>query len=217
MELDPVEIRVLGVLLEKQRTTPDGYPLSLNSLRGGCNQATNRSPVTDYDEAAIRAALGSLGRRGLIRSATEHGARVIKYRQLIDAELELPEAELSILAVLMLRGAQTPGELRNRADRLKQLPDLGAVRAALETLMERGLAERLPRSPGQKEERFQHLLGAGEGVAGDHPDAVTQSGEDGEPGGSGDGGDGLLERIRELELRVEALEGRLEGDDSGAD
>jgi uncharacterized protein len=156
-----VEMRVLGCLVEKQRTTPDHYPLTLNSLRLACNQSTNRDPVVDYDEATIRQALGELGRRRWIRSASGHTARSAKYRHLIDTELNLPDDQISIVAVLMLRGAQTPGELKQRVDRLHHFEDLGEVQTTLEDLIERRLVERLPRRPGQKEERYLQLVGGG--------------------------------------------------------
>src|SRR5947209_10949848 len=109
MDADAVEIRVLGCLVEKQRTTPDTYPLSLNSLRLACNQSTNRDPVVDYDEPTIRGALERLSRRGWVRLASGAGSRAIKYRHLFDEARGLAGAETSLLAVLMLRGAQTPG------------------------------------------------------------------------------------------------------------
>ncbi len=161
---DEVEIRVLGCLVEKQRTTPDHYPLTLNSLRLACNQSTNRDPVVEYDEATIRRALGELGRRRWIRSASGHTSRVAKYRHLVDIELNLPEDQLSMLAVLMLRGAQTPGELKQRTERLHDFGDLASVQRTLEDLIERDLVERLERRPGQKEERYRHLLGGGDGT-----------------------------------------------------
>src|ERR687888_1113694 len=108
MDADAVELRVLGCLIEKQRTTPDAYPLSLNSLRLACNQATSREPVVDYDEPTIRAALERLSRKGWVRLASGPGSRAVKYRHLLDEALRLREDELSLLAVLMLRGAQTP-------------------------------------------------------------------------------------------------------------
>ncbi len=160
---DDVELRVVACLVEKQRTTPDHYPLTLNSLRLACNQSTNRDPVVDYDEATIRAALGELGRRRWIRSAGGHTSRVAKYRHLIDVELNLPEDQLSILAVLMLRGPQTPGELKQRTERLYGFEELATVQRTLEDLIERDLVERLERRPGQKEERYRHLLGGGDG------------------------------------------------------
>jgi uncharacterized protein len=159
VDLSAPEIRVLGCLLEKQRTTPDAYPLSLNALRLACNQATNRDPVTEYDEAVIRDALHRLSRRRWARLASGAGSRAPKYRHLLDEALGLPEDELAVLCVLMLRGPQTPGELKQRTERLHPLADLSAVLDALERLIGRDLAERLPRRPGQKEERYTHLLG----------------------------------------------------------
>src|SRR5687768_2425055 len=161
MEPDAVEIRVLGCLIEKQRATPDAYPLSLNALRLACNQSTNRSPVVEYDEATIRHALGKLGRRGWIRSASGHGSRAAEFRHLLDKELGLPDDQLSVLAVLMLREAQTPGELKQRTERLHHFEHLGAVHETLDALVERDLVARLPRRPGQKEERFEQRLGGG--------------------------------------------------------
>jgi hypothetical protein len=163
--LEPTELRVLGCLIEKQRTTPDVYPLSLNALRGACNQSTNRDPVVDYDEPTIREALQRLSRRGWVRLASGPGSRAVKYRQLLDGELGLNDAEISVLAVLMLRGPQTPGELKLRTERLHAFESLGGVHETLETLIDRELAVRQERRPGQKEERYAHLLGAGEPVA----------------------------------------------------
>src|SRR5438128_12474022 len=118
MDADAVELRVLGCLIEKQRTTPDTYPLSLNALRLACNQATNRDPVVDYDEPAIRAALERLGQRGWTRLASGPGSRAAKFRHLFDDALQLTPSPTAVLAVLMLRGAQTPGELKQRTERL---------------------------------------------------------------------------------------------------
>jgi uncharacterized protein YceH (UPF0502 family) len=159
MEPDAVEIRVLGCLIEKQRTTPDAYPLSLNALRLACNQSTNRNPVVDYDEGVIRDALQRTYRRGWTRLASGHGSRAAKYRHLLDEALGLPPDELALLGVLMLRGAQTPGELKQRSERLHRFEELAAVDATLAALIARGHAEQLPRQPGQKEERYVQLLG----------------------------------------------------------
>jgi uncharacterized protein YceH (UPF0502 family) len=159
VDLTAAEIRVLGCLLEKQRTTPEAYPLSLNALRLACNQSTNRDPVVDYDEATIRDALHRLSRRRWTRLASGPGSRAPKYRHLLDEALGLPQDEVAVLCVLMLRGAQTPGELKQRTERLHPLADLGAVQATLERLIDRDLAVRLERRPGQKEERYAHLLG----------------------------------------------------------
>jgi uncharacterized protein YceH (UPF0502 family) len=163
MEPDAVEIRVLGCLIEKQRTTPDAYPLSLNALRLACNQATNREPVVAYEEAKIREALQRLARRGWTRLASGAGSRAAKYRHLLDEALALAPAESALLAVLMLRGPQTPGELKQRGERLHGFADLATVQATLERLIERGQVAQLARRPGQKEDRYKQLLGdAGE-------------------------------------------------------
>jgi uncharacterized protein YceH (UPF0502 family) len=158
---DAAEIRVVACLVEKQRTTPDVYPLSINSLRVACNQATNRDPVVDYDEATVVEALRRLALRGWTRLASGPGGRARKYRHLLEETLGVDGAELSLLAVLMLRGAQTPGELKQRSERLHPFADLGAVQETLERLVERRQVARLPRRPGQKEERFEQLLGGG--------------------------------------------------------
>jgi uncharacterized protein len=159
VDLSAPEIRVLGCLLEKQRTTPEAYPLSLNALRLACNQSTNRDPVVQYDEATIRDALHRLSRRRWARLASGPGSRAPKYRHLLDEALALPDDELAVLCVLMLRGPQTPGELKQRTERLHPLADLTAVHGTLTRLIERELAARLERRPGQKEERYTHLLG----------------------------------------------------------
>jgi len=160
MDADPVEIRVLGCLIEKQRTTPDVYPLSLNALRLACNQATNRDPVVEYDEPTIRAALDGLARRGWSRLASGRGSRAAKFRHLFDEALGLGEPEISVLAVLMLRGPQTDGELKQRTERLSRFADRDELERTLSALAERELVMRLPRRPGQKEERWAHLLGS---------------------------------------------------------
>jgi len=158
-DLSPEEVRVLGCLLEKQRTTPDAYPLSLNALRAACNQATNRDPVVQYGEDTIRAALDRLGRRRFTRLTSYHGSRAAKYRHLLDEALQIGSEEQAVLAVLMLRGPQTPGELLQRTERLFHFPDAAALHAVLERLIERELAARYERRPGQREERYGHLLG----------------------------------------------------------
>jgi uncharacterized protein YceH (UPF0502 family) len=171
VDLSAPEIRVLGCLLEKQRTTPEAYPLSLNALRLACNQATNRDPVVQYDEAIVRDALHRLSRRRWARLASGPGSRAPKYRHLLDEALGLPEDELAVLCVLMLRGAQTPGELKQRTERLRPLGDLASVIATLERLIDRELAVRLPRRPGQKEERYAHLLDDAAGEAAEPAEA----------------------------------------------
>src|SRR5438034_5074132 len=162
MDADPVEIRVLGCLIEKQRTTPDAYPLSLNALRLACNQATNREPVVEYDEPTIRGALDSLTRRGWTRLASGPGSRAVKFRHLFDEALGLDEEEISLLSVLMLRGPQTAAELKQRSERLHRFADREAIERVLSALAERELVVRLPRRPGQKEERWAQLMGSEE-------------------------------------------------------
>jgi uncharacterized protein YceH (UPF0502 family) len=163
-------------MLEKQRTTPDAYPLTLNALRLACNQSTNRDPVVDYDDAVIRDALQRLGRRGYTRLASGAGSRAAKYRHLLAEALPLDNGEHAVMCVLMLRGPQTPGELKQRSERMHAFADLAAVEATLERLIERELAVRLTRRPGQKEERYAQLLGGGPGddeAAPASPDATA--------------------------------------------
>jgi uncharacterized protein len=159
MNLSPTEIRVLACLLEKQRTTPDAYPLSLNALRLACNQSTNREPVVQYDDAVLRDALHRLERRGYTRLASGAGSRAPKYRHLLAEALPMPEDEQAVMCVLMLRGSQTPGELKQRTERMHAFPDLGGVHETLHRLIGRELVAVLERRPGQKEERYTQLLG----------------------------------------------------------
>lgn len=211
MEPDAVEIRVVACLVEKQRTTPDAYPLSLNALRLACNQATNRDPVAAYDEATVSEALRRLALRGWTRLASGAGSRARKYRQLLPDALGVDDAELSLLAVLMLRGAQTPGELKQRGERLHAFADLAAVEEALRRLVERELVARHERRPGQKELRYSQTLGGEEAEADTEaaapPPAVesnvpatpqTAVAEPGAPGSEG-------ERLERLERDLAAL------------
>jgi uncharacterized protein len=156
VNLSATEIRVLGCLLEKQRTTPDMYPLTLNSLRLACNQSTNRDPVVEYDDAIVRDALHHLERRGFARLAS--GRRAPKYRHLLAEALPMADDEQAVVCVLMLRGPQTPGELKQRAERMHPFLDLSAVHETLSRLIERELAACLERRPGQKEDRYTQLL-----------------------------------------------------------
>jgi len=158
VDLTATEVRVLGCLIEKQRTTPDAYPLTLNALRAACNQSTNRDPVVAYDETTIRETITRLHRRRFARLSSGAGSRTSKYRHLLDETLTRASDELAVLCVLMLRGAQTPGELKARCDRLHPFADLAAVHTTLERLIERDLVEQLSRRPGQKEERYAHRL-----------------------------------------------------------
>jgi uncharacterized protein YceH (UPF0502 family) len=195
-DLSPAELRVLGSLLEKQRTTPDAYPLSLNSLRLACNQSTNRDPVVDYDEATIRDALHHLGRRRWTRLASGHGSRAAKYRHLLDETLSVGREEQALLSVLMLRGPQTPGELLARTERLYHFDGAAELHDVLGRLIERELVVRLDRRPGQREERYAHLLGEDAEEVGAGAAVAT----DAAPGGE----DRLARVERELaELRAE--------------
>lgn len=175
MEPDAVEIRVLGCLIEKQHTTPDVYPLSLNSLRLACNQSTNREPVVEYDEQTVVEALRRLALRGWTRLASGAGSRARKYRQMLDDAFGLDDAEVSLLAVLMLRGPQTPGELKQRGQRLHDFGDLAAVQETLDRLVERGQVARHERRPGQKEDRYEQLLGGGAEATGAPAPLVSEA------------------------------------------
>jgi hypothetical protein len=203
-ELSPPEQRVLGCLLEKRWTTPDQYPLSINSLRLACNQSTNRDPVTDYDEETVRIAAQRLTRYGLTRLASYHGSRAIKYRHLAEETLGLNREQLAVLAVLLLRGAQTPGELKSRSDRMATISSLAEVEEILATLGERGYAQRLPRRPGQKEDRFVHLLGGAADVA-EAQRAAESAADPYEPYE----GPSLVDRVAALETEVAALRSEL--------
>jgi len=165
VDAGPVELRILGSLIEKQRTTPDVYPLSLNSLRLACNQTTNRDPVVSYDEPTIRTALQELSTRKWVRLASGPGSRAAKYRHLLDDALGLDSPQLAVLAVLMLRGTQTPGELRQRTERLHRFQAPDGIDQTLSTLAQRGFVALQPRRPGQKEQRYVQLLGGGEDVS----------------------------------------------------
>jgi len=210
---DPVEIRVLGCLIEKQRTTPDVYPLSVNSLRLACNQSTNRDPVVDYDEPTVVEALRRLALRGWSRLSSDSSSRARKYRHLLDDALELDGSEISLLAVLMLRGAQTPGQLKQRSERLHAFPDLAAVHSTLDRLVERGHVVRHPRRPGQKEDRYEQTLGGdaepGGGDAADGGQAVSAPAPSPSGGAEGAGGGGVEGRVERLEREIAELREQL--------
>ncbi len=155
--LDPIEVRVLGSLLEKESTTPEYYPMTLNALVNACNQKSNRYPVVAYDDQTVSQALELL-RHKRFSSTVVSGGRAQKYAQRMSETLNLGRRELALLCTLMLRGPQTLGELRDRSDRMFHFEDLTQVETVLEHLSEAELATRLPRSPGQKESRYAHLL-----------------------------------------------------------
>jgi uncharacterized protein YceH (UPF0502 family) len=208
---------VLGCLIEKRFTTPDQYPLSLNALRLACNQSTNRNPITSYEESVVRAAAQRLCELGLARLASTHTSRAIKYRHLAEEARGRARQELALVAVLLLRGAQTPGELKVRCERMASFGSLGELEAVLQRLCERGLARRLSRRPGQKEDRYEHALGAADGGAQRYVEAGMST-PAGAPSGalptapsapSGERAraeEELAERLAALEARVASLE-----------
>jgi uncharacterized protein YceH (UPF0502 family) len=206
MNLSASETRVLGCMLEKQLTTPDIYPLTLNSLRLACNQSTNRDPVVGYDDAVLRDALHRLERRGFTRLASGRGSRTPKYRHLLAEALPMASDEQAVMCVLMLRGPQTPGELKQRAERMHSFSDLPAVHETLARLIERDLAACLQRRPGQKEDRYIQLLedrDAQVDANASRADVTARS--DSEPSAALAPVNGLEERVARLEREVAAL------------
>ena len=199
MDADAVEIRILGCLVEKQRTTPDGYPLTLNALRLACNQSTNRDPVVDYDEATIRSALDRLGRRKWTTLASWSTARSVKYKHLLDQALGLDDPQLALLTVLMLRGPQTAGELRQRSERIHRFDSGEEVERTLERLAERDLAVALPRQPGERGQRYAHRLAEpAPAVAAEAPLEAAEAPRAPDPlPGAGDGLEGRVERLED--------------------
>lgn len=196
MDLTPEEIRVLGCLMEKQVTTPDQYPLSVNALLNATNQTTNREPIVRYTEHDIDAALMSLRERGLVRIVYSPSNRVPKHRHIADDVLDLDAGAQAVLTVLLLRGAQTVGEVKGRSERMHAFADLAAVEQVIDALATRPdpLVVRLNRRPGQKEPRVMHLAGG----------PVSLDDEDDRS--AAPNGGVRLDRIAELEARVAALE-----------
>ena len=171
--LNDVDVRVLGALIEKEITTPDYYPLTLNALTNACNQTTNRSPVVHYDEATVTAALEDLRAQNLVHQVRRSDSRVTKYRHVMANAMNLEARELAVMCVLMLRGPQTTGEIRTRGSRLFDFASLEDVEGTLNGLVARApspLAVQLPRRPGQKEMRYAHSLSGD--VTFDAPDAT---------------------------------------------
>lgn len=196
--LNDIEVRVLGSLIEKELTTPEYYPLSLNALTNACNQSSNRDPVVHYDEGTVKAAVDRLRRYSLVRSIQRTDARVMKYTHLLDEALGLERPEVAALDVLMLRGPQTLGEIRTRAGRLYEFPSLEDTEATLIRLIERSptpLVVRLARQPGQKEARYAHLL-SGEPVVEAAPSVEEVPSPNAEPD---------ADRLGALERSVELL------------
>jgi uncharacterized protein YceH (UPF0502 family) len=193
--LSEIETRVLGSLVEKELTTPEYYPLSLNALVNACNQKSNRDPMMNLDEEAVQDALRTLEKKGLAGPADNMVSRVSKYEHRLQEAYNFTRHETALLAELLLRGPQTPGELRSRADRMHKFDDLGVVMSTLQRLMRREppLAKVLPRQPGTKEARYAHLLsGDVEAPPAETPSPVVATG-------------GSSERIAHLEEEVENL------------
>jgi uncharacterized protein YceH (UPF0502 family) len=173
--LEPAELRVLGVLMEKARTTPDYYPMTINSITTACNQKTSRKPVVEYDDETVMQALDKLKRRGLVSTATGGSNRVIKYKHNFAIVFPVVPAEVAIICLLMLRGAQTPGELNTNSGRLWEFETLDEVQEVLERLAnaEPPYVTQLPRRAGQKEQRYAHLLSGTPDVTDD--DTIEES------------------------------------------
>jgi hypothetical protein len=204
--LTPAQARVLGALVEKEVTTPDYYPLSLNALINACNQLSNREPVMRLDEEEVRLALRRLEDQGLAGRARGADGRVTKYEHWLGEAFNFTRAETALMCVLLLRGPQTPGELRSRTDRLHRFDEIGEVTAGLQKLMDRdpALVAVLPRQPGTKEARFAHLLsGAVEPGAATEPAVTRAAAPLASP--SADGGLGEDDRIAQLEATVAGL------------
>ena len=200
--LSDIEVRVLGCLVEKQLTTPEYYPLTLNALVAACNQKSNRDPVVSYDETTVMEALDSLRERNLVYVFHGSTSRVVKYKHMLPSVYELDPAETAAMTVLMLRGPQTVGEIRGRTDRLYEFESLGQVQETLDALAKRDepLVVKLERQSGQKDARYAHLL------AGNiDPESLSAPRESTSPGSSNDRIEKLEQEIARLSADVESL------------
>lgn len=205
--LTPVEVRVLGALVEKEITTPEYYPLSLNALVNACNQRSNREPVMNLGEDEVRQALNALQDINLAGHARSADGRVAKYEHWLGEAYNFSRAEIALLCVLLLRGPQTPGELRGRTERLHSFGEISDVLSGLQKLMDRqpALAAILPRQPGTKESRYAHLLsGPVESIAIPAPQAPAQQSS------SDERIEKLETEVADLRRKVEELSGKLE-------
>jgi len=220
MPLSEVELRVLGALVEKERTTPEAYPLSTQALVTACNQRTSREPVTDHHLQDVRDAVNRLRDRGLAATVQDVGDRVPKHRHLLARAWTRDETELALLAVLMLRGEQTAAELRARSERYGGIPDLAGVEAALAAMARRdpAMVRNVGRAPGQAQDRWAHTLGGDEArlqprvrTAPRAPDASGSAGTD--AGATAASAGDLAARLTALEARVAELEARLSAAD----
>jgi uncharacterized protein len=235
IELDSLEARVIGCMLEKQITTPDQYPLSLNALVSACNQKSNRDPVMSLDEPTVQRTLDALSRKHRVLERSGFGSRVPKYQHLFCntefGSLKFSAQELALVCELLLRGPQTPGELRSRAARMAAFADVSEVEAALQSLLEREsgpLVARLAREPGRRESRYMHLFGGEpppgalaersteETAAADGATAATAQGAMPQSAAArGLEGGGLADRVARLEEDVRQLRTELEALRSG--
>jgi uncharacterized protein len=199
--LNQVECRILGSLVEKEVTTPEYYPLSLNALVNACNQKSNRDPVMNLDEAVVRQALHALEGQSLVRYVSPADSRVTKYEHRLQEVFNFYRHEIAILCLLLLRGPQTPGELRSRSERMHSFDDLSAVQSSLQHLMKREppLVKPLPRQPGTKETRYAHLLSGDVALAEPEPKVEEAALE---PFVDGD-------RLRQLEEEITGLKNEI--------
>ncbi len=216
IELEPLEARVIGCMLEKQITTPDQYPLSLNALVSACNQKSNRDPVMSLDEATVQRTVDALSRKHLVLERSGFGSRVPKYQHLFCnteyGSLKFSPQELAIVCELLLRGPQTPGELRSRASRMAPFSEVSEVEAALQSLLVREsgpLVARLPREAGRRESRYMHLF------SGEAPAQVLAEVENAQEVAPAVGRETLAERVATLEEEVRRLRAELEELKSG--
>src|SRR5215469_3531584 len=216
IELDPLEARVIGCMIEKQITTPDQYPLSVNSLVSACNQKSNRDPVMSLDEATVQHTLDALSRKHLVLERSGFGSRVPKYQHLFCntefGSLKFSAQELAIVCELLLRGPQTPGELRSRASRMASFSDVSEVEEALQGLLEREsgpLVARLPREPGRRESRYMQLFG------GEAPAVAVAEHATTEEAAPTVASETLVERVARLEEEVRQLRAELDELKSG--
>ena len=208
-QLTDIEARVLGALIEKEITTPEYYPLSLNALLNACNQKSNRDPVMSLDESAVRAALRSLSDQYFARSAGTD-SRVPQYEHRLSDQFNFHRHEIAVLCVMLLRGPQTPGELRTRTDRMYSFEDLDSVHSALNLLMKREppLVALLPRQPGTKESRYAHLF-SGDPSSASAAGHAAESSNASEPAAGRHDSPEASERIAQLESELVSLRGEL--------
>ena len=220
LALDPIEARIVGTLIEKELTTPEQYPLSLNALTSGCNQKSNRAPVLELREAEIKDGLERLRRKGLVGASHSAGARIERYRHTAMTVWELSEPELAVVAELLLRGAQMPGELRGRADRMSRIETLESLGALLESLRAKGFVRRLEPLPGARAPQWEQIVAQHSGAStlptsstttrtplteGAYPLRESAPATSPAPVRSGPGPGALDERVAALEAEVKQL------------